>query len=89
MISRDAGPSGKPDSVGGRGRNSLIYTGPEGKPGGETRFPLRLSLITDSVLNTKLSTKKKKKKNENIVYFYSVSFIGDRETAYATGFPLL
>jgi hypothetical protein len=31
-----------------RGRNSLIYTGPEGKPGGESRFPL--SLKTDGVL---------------------------------------
>ena len=45
--------------MGGRGRNSLIYTGPEGKPGGESRFPL--SLQTDGVLNTKLSIKKKKK----------------------------
>jgi hypothetical protein len=30
---------------GGRGRKSLIYTGPEGKPGGESRFPLSLSLF--------------------------------------------
>ena len=41
----------------GRGRNSLIDTGPEGKPGGESRFPL--SLKTDGVFNTKLSLKKK------------------------------
>jgi hypothetical protein len=35
----------------------VIYTGSEGKPGGESRFPL--SLKTDGVLNTKLSLKKK------------------------------
>ena len=51
------------DSLGSRtgreGEKFLIYTGPEGKPGGESRFPL--SLKTDGVFNTKLSLKKKKK----------------------------
>ena len=47
-----------PLEVGGRGRKFLIYTGPEGKPGGASRFPL--SLKTDGVFNTKLSQKKTK-----------------------------
>ena len=41
----------------GRGGNFLIYTGPEGKPGGESRFPL--SLKTDGVLKYKVIFKKK------------------------------
>ncbi len=40
----------------------LIYTGPEGKPGGVSRFPL--SLETDGVFSTKLSKKKKKRSTE-------------------------
>jgi hypothetical protein len=47
--SRDTGP-------GGRGRNYLIQTGPEGKPGGESRFPL--SLKTDGVLKIQIYPKK-------------------------------
>jgi hypothetical protein len=50
---------------GGRGRNSLVYTGPEGQPGGESRFPL--SLKTDGVLKYKVVIKIKikiKKKRE-------------------------
>ena len=35
-----------------------LFTGPAGKPGGASRFPL--SLKTDGVFNTKLSKKKKK-----------------------------
>ena len=35
-------------SRGREGGNSLIYAGPEGKPGGKSRFPL--SLKTDGVL---------------------------------------
>jgi hypothetical protein len=42
----------RPYRKGGRGRNSLIYTGPKGKPSGESRFPL--SLITDGVLKYKV-----------------------------------
>ncbi len=42
---------------GGRGRDFHIYTGPEGKPDGESRFPL--SLKTEGVFNTKLSINKK------------------------------
>ncbi len=45
---------------GGRGGNSLIYTGPEGKPGGVSRFPL--SLKTDGVLKIQSYPKKRKKK---------------------------
>ena len=36
----------------GGGEESLIYTGPEGKPGGESRFPL--SFKTDGVLKYKV-----------------------------------
>ena len=43
---------------GGRGRNSLIYTGPEGKPGGESRF--HLSITADVILKYKVIHKKKK-----------------------------
>ncbi len=42
--------------------SQFSYTGPEGKPGGESRFPL--SLKTDGVFNTKLFKKKKTKGND-------------------------
>ncbi len=39
----------------GGGENSLIYTGPEGKLGGESRFPF--SFKTDGVLKYKVIKK--------------------------------
>ncbi len=54
---------------GGRGRNYLIYTGPEGKPVGESRFPLSLKIKTDGVLNTKLSIKKKEQSLTTSLFF--------------------
>jgi hypothetical protein len=47
----------------GRGANSLIYTGPEGKPGGESQ--LTLSLKTDGVLKIQSYPKKKKRKKKD------------------------
>ena len=38
------------------GEKFLIYTGPEGKPGGESRFPL--SFKNDGVLKYKVTQKK-------------------------------
>ena len=55
-VARSAGGAGR-KSRGREGEKFLIFTGPEGKPGGESRFPL--SLKTDGVFNTKLFTKKK------------------------------
>ena len=46
-------------SRGREGEKFLIFTGPEGKPGGESRLPL--SFKTDGVFNTKLFKKKQKK----------------------------
>jgi hypothetical protein len=59
LVARSAGGAER-SSRGREGEKFLIYTGPEGEPGGESRFPL--SLKTDGVLvfNTKLSLKKKK-----------------------------
>ena len=42
----------------GEGEDSLIYMGPEGKPGGESRFPF--SLKTDGVLKYKVIPPQKK-----------------------------
>ena len=56
-VARSAGGAER-KSRGREGEKFLIYTGPEGKPGGESRFPL--SLKTDGVFNTKLSFKKNK-----------------------------
>ena len=55
-VARSAGGAER-KSRGREGEKFLIYTGPEGKPGGESRFPL--SLKTDGVFNTKLLKKKK------------------------------
>ena len=57
-VARSAGGAER-KSRGREGEKFLICTGPEGKPGGESRFPL--SLKTDGVFNTKLFKKKKKK----------------------------
>ena len=54
-VARSAGVAER-SSRGREGEKFLIYTGPEGKPGGESRSPL--SLKTDGVFNTKLSKKK-------------------------------
>ena len=53
-VARSAGGAER-KSRGREGEKFLIYTGPEGKPGGESRFPL--SLKTDGVFNTKLPKK--------------------------------
>ncbi len=58
-VARGAGVAER-SSRGREGEKFLLSTGPEGKPGGASRFPL--SLKTDGVFNTKLSQKKKKKK---------------------------
>jgi hypothetical protein len=50
-VARSAGGAER-KSRGREGEKFLIYTGPEGKPGGESRFPL--SFKTDGVCNTKL-----------------------------------
>ena len=50
-VARSAGGAER-ESRGREGEKFLIYTGPEGKPGGESRFPL--SFKTDGVCNTKL-----------------------------------
>ena len=50
-VARSAGGAER-KSRGREGEKFLIFTGPEGKPGGESRFPL--SLKTDGVFNTKL-----------------------------------
>ena len=59
-VARSAGGAER-KSRGREGEKFLIYTGPEGKPGGESRFPL--SFKTDGVCNTKLFKKKKKDTN--------------------------
>ena len=52
-VARSAARGGAERKSRGReGEKFLIYTGPEGKPGGESRFPL--SLKTDGVFNTKV-----------------------------------
>ena len=55
-VARSAGGAER-KSRGREGEKFLIYTGPEGKPGGESRFPL--SFKTDGVFNTKLLKKKR------------------------------
>ena len=54
-VARGAGGAER-SSRGREGEKFLVSTGPEGKPGGASRFPL--SLKTDGVFNTKLSKKK-------------------------------
>ncbi len=63
------------------GGNSLIYTGPEGKPGGESRFPL--SLKTDGVL--KIQSYPKKTNDVNYVKFDYVKLTGSRAAVSAGG----
>ena len=55
-VARSAGGAER-KSRGREGEKFLVSTGPEGKPGGASRFPL--SLKTDGVFNTKLFKKKK------------------------------
>ena len=67
--------------LGGRGRNSLIYTGPEGKSGGERRFPL--SLKTDGVLKIQSYPKKKEKVRGFLPALHSVKgALGVRHGTY-------
>ena len=55
-VARGAGGAER-SSRGREGEKFLVSTGPEGKPGGASRFPL--SLKTDGVFNTQLSQKKR------------------------------
>ena len=57
-VARSAGGAER-SSRGREGETFLIYTGPEGKPGGESRFPLFLK--TDGVLKIQSYPKKKEK----------------------------
>ena len=62
-VARSAGGAER-SSRGREGEKFLIFTGPEGKPGGASRFPL--SLKTDGVFNTKLSTKKVRREHQEL-----------------------
>ena len=67
-VARSAGGAER-KSRGREGEKFLIYTGPEGKPGGESRFPL--SFKTNGVCNTKLKKKKNKKKKASLGLFHT------------------
>ncbi len=53
-VARSAGGAER-SSRGREGETFLIYTGPEGKPGGESRFPLSLKLMAYSIQSYKIN----------------------------------